>query len=312
MDSGTWANDFARRSSTKTTLGAGQGPVHALSAAQLIPKTICLEYQAKAVQADVVVRHDRAVLSKHLGRSDSEPCSPLIPWKELQCRGLRQERAWSVVFQAPPIAQPAGCLPSSTFRYPRRGPTSATPCTASTSTSRPGTNLATTGSGAALLALHADGQRELDTAHEEYRGQQPHDRQLGRGCDDQRRDGASAHRDWKLQRLSDGKGDPQCNCGRRYAKPDAREPCGGGDSGERSASADGKIVHRLVDFSDWSICHRGERWRDPVQLCSGSETGACPAGHLAANAWGNGISTVFPNANPGRQSTRISLAARIA
>jgi ABC-type Fe3+ transport system substrate-binding protein len=295
MDSGTWANDFAPLFYQDYPWAQGKVQFVALSAAQLSTKTIS-EYQAKAVQADVVEGTIGPYYPNILAGAIQNYSSPLIPQLNYSAGDYDKNGAWTVVFQAPSdIVYNPKVLTQLNLPVPTTWSDLGNSVYKGHIDFQTGTNLATTGSVFYWLYTQM-GNASWTQLMKNIAANNPTIASSGgavttNAVTGQVPIGIGSYNDYLTAKAT-----PNATVAVVTPSPTLENPAVAGIA----ANAQHPQMARL--FIDWWISPTGQSataasGRTPYNSVLAQKLGLVPPGIPAVNAWGNGISTVFPNAN---------------
>jgi iron(III) transport system substrate-binding protein len=295
MDTGSWTKDFAPLFYQTYPWAQGKIQFVALSAAQLSTKTIS-EYQAKAVQADVVEGTIGPYFPNILAGAIQNYSSPLIPQLNYSAGDYDKNGAWTVVFQAPSdIVYNPKVLAQLNLPVPATWSDLANPVYKGHIDFQTGTNLATTGSVFYWLYKQM-GNATWTQLMKNIAANNPTIASSGgavttNAVTGQVPIGIGSYNDYLTAKAT-----PNATVAVVTPSPTLENPAVEGIA----ANAPHPQMARL--FVDWWISPTGQSataasGRTPYNPVLAQNLGLVPPGIPAVNAWGNDITTVFPNAN---------------
>jgi len=295
MDTTSWTKDFAPLFYQAYPWAQGKVNFVALSAAQLSTRTIS-EYQAKAVQADVVEGTIGPYYPNILAGAIQNYTSPLITQLNYSQGDYDKNGAWTVVFQSPAdIVYNPKVLTQLGLPVPTTWTDLANPQYKGHIDFQTGTNLATTGSVFYWLYKQM-GNASWTQLMKNIAANNPTIATSGgavttNAVTGQVPIGIGIYSDYLTAKAT-----PNATVAVVTPNPTLENPAVAGIA----ANAAHPEMARLM--IDWWISPAGQSaiassGRTPYNPVLAQNLGIVPPGIPAVNAWGNDIQTVFPNAS---------------
>ena len=294
MDTGTWANDFAPLFNQYYPWAAGKVQFVSLSAAMLSTRTIS-EHKAGAVQADVVEGTIGPYFPNILAGAIQNYSSPLIPQLNYSAGDYDKNGAWTIVFQAPSdIVYNPKILTQLNLPVPTTWADLAKPVYKGHIDFQTGTNLATTGSVFYWLFTQM-GNSSWTQLMKNIAANNPTIATSGgavttNAVTGQVPIGIGSYNDYLTAKAT-----PNATVAVVTPSPTLENPAVAGIAANSPHPQMAKLM------IDWWISAAGQAataasGRTPYNAVLAGSLGLVPPGQPAVNAWGSGISTVFPNA----------------
>ena len=295
MDTGSWTKDFAPLFYQDYPWAQGKVQFVALSAAQLSTKTIS-EFQAKTVTADVVQGTIGPYFPNILAGAIQNYSSPLIPQLNYSKGDFDKNGAWTVVFQAPSdIVYNPKVLAQLNLPVPTTWSDLANPVYKGHVDFQTATNLATTGSVFYWLYTQM-GNASWTQLMKNIAANNPTIASSGgavttNAVTGQVPIGIGSYGDYITAKAT-----PNATVAVVTPSPTLENLAVAG------IATNAPHLQMAKLFMDWLISPTGQSavaasGRTPYNPVLAQSLGLVPSGIPAVNAWGNDISTVFPNSN---------------